>query len=125
MAKYKTCRDCARLRNIHEFSTNKRAADGYQPYCRPCMNVRIKASRTYYASQRKGLFLKIQYDQSRHPHKGYPCLCADKWCSEGIGPKDRCECRPSMGCTVCARAWILVPESKGGFKAFKGKPGIL
>jgi hypothetical protein len=42
---HKECRDCGALKPLSEFSPAPRGVGGRTSYCKPCMNIRSKASR--------------------------------------------------------------------------------
>jgi hypothetical protein len=58
----KWCRDCGEVKRLEEFVGSVGASSGFMPYCKPCHNVRGRAtlaklggSRTYHLKRRYGI----------------------------------------------------------------------
>ena len=97
----KRCVRCDRVKLLAEFYTGL----GTCIECRTEIRTRSELSTKRRRDNRQWIKLNL----AMHPHKGYPCACANKWCRDGIGPKDRCECMPKSGCTECATMWVEAP----------------
>jgi hypothetical protein len=52
-AEHKWCPDCNVIKPLEQFPTNRSARSGYMTYCKPCHNIRSRASKAAHGGPRK------------------------------------------------------------------------
>jgi hypothetical protein len=78
---HKWCPDCATVKPIDQFVRNASQPSGRAPYCKPCHNLRGKASkdkvggsRTYHLKRRYGI-TAVEADRLLHEQDGVCAIC--------------------------------------------------